>query len=455
VADAPLITSTARRFLTLGTLAGRVGASLLTSRLADLARDPEARAKRRAEVLVRNATRVVETLGKLKGGPMKIGQMLSLHAELLPPGIAEVLSALQRNAPAVPAEVMEGEARLALRQFDQLFATFDPHPFASASIGQVHGATLRDGRRVAVKIQYPAIDQILKADLNNLRTILGSVFAMFSEADFAPIWGEIRDRLLEEIDYRHEATLLRRMAAIHADSPHIIIPRVVDEASTQTVLTMEYVPGIAPEVACSDAYPQELRNRWGVTLFEWIFRSLVEHRFLHADPNFANFAFRDDGRIVVYDLGCVKEVPERVGVGYGRLLRAVIEDRGQEIPRILGDMGIAFANGAPLSAEITQPFLELFAAMVRPGTAYTFGSDPTLYDRVFALGWEHAGDAADLQFPPDIVFVHRTLGGHFGNLGRLRATAHWREVALGVLDRVPGTVLAASSGAARRGRRNS
>ena len=143
--------------MALGTLAGRVGASLLASRVADLARDPDARAAHRAELLVRNATKVVETLGRLKGGAMKVGQMLSLHAELLPPGVAEVLSSLQQSAPSVPSEVMEGEARFALRNFDDLFATFDPTPFASASIGQVHGATLRDGRRVAVKIQYPRL----------------------------------------------------------------------------------------------------------------------------------------------------------------------------------------------------------------------------------------------------------------------------------------------------------
>ena len=441
MSDAPLVTSTARRFLALGTLAGRVGASLLTARVADLARGRDARATNRAEVLVRNATRVVETLGRLKGGAMKLGQMLSLHAELLPPGVADVLSALQKSAPSVPSEVMEGEARLALRHFDELFATFDPVPFASASIGQVHGATLRDGRRVAVKIQYPAIDQILRADLSNLRTVMASLFGMFSDADFTPIWGEIRDRLLEELDYTREADLLRRVAALHAHVPEIVIPAVIDEATTRTVLTMEYVPGIAPDAACSDRYPQDLRNRWGVVVFEWLFRGLFEHRLLHADPNFSNLAFREDGRVVVYDMGCVKEMPTPVALGYARLLRAVLDGRGGDIPGILGDMGIGFADGSPIPSEITTPFLELFQGMVADGTPYTFGTDATLYERVFALGWQHAGDAAEVRFPPDIVFVHRTLAGHFGNLGRLRATARWRDIAVPLLERAEATLL--------------
>lgn len=440
MADEPILTSTVRRFLALGTLAGRVGASLLSARVADLARSTDARAANRAEVLVRNATRVVETLGRLKGGAMKVGQMLSLHAELLPPGVADVLSSLQRSAPSVPGEVMEGEARFALRNFDDLFASFEPTPFASASIGQVHGATLRDGRRVAVKIQYPAIDQILRADLANLRAVLSSLFGLFSDADFAPIWTEIRDRLLEELDYTREAELLRRVARLHAPHPDVIVPSVVDEATTRNVLTMEYVPGIPPDEACSDRYPQALRDRWGVALFEWLFRGLFEHRLLHADPNFANFAFRDDGRIVVYDLGCVKEVPEAVARGYVRLLRAVLDNDRAAIPRVLDEMGIGYADGSPISSDITSPFVELFSEIVARNTPYTFGSDPTLYDRVLALGWAHAGEAAEVRFPPDIVFVHRTLAGHFGNLGRLRATACWREIATPIVERVEASL---------------
>jgi hypothetical protein len=231
------------------------------------------------------------------------------------------------------------------------------------------------------------------------------------------------------------------VAALHAHVPEIVIPAVIDEATTRTVLTMEYVPGIAPDMACSDRYPQDLRNRWGVVVFEWLFRGLFEHRLLHADPNFSNLAFREDGRVVVYDMGCVKEVPTPVALGYARLLRAVLDGRGGDIPGILGDMGIGFADGSPIPTEITTPFLELFQGMVADGTPYTFGTDATLYERVFALGWQHAGDAAEVRFPPDIVFVHRTLAGHFGNLGRLRATARWRDIAVPLLERAEATLL--------------
>ena len=429
--DNNLITSAFRRFTKLGGLAGRVGASLLASRIADVARGDVARAAHHTEVLVRNAMRVAETLGQMKGGAMKVGQMLSLHADLLPPEVGEVLRTLQAKAPAVPAEVMEFEARGELKNFDALFASFEPGACAAASIGQVHRATLRDGRAVVVKIQYPAIDQIIRADLKNLRVVFQGVFALFSDAEFDPIWQEIRERLLEELDYVHEAATIDRMRALNAGVPEIVIPGVVREATTARVLTMERVDGIAPDEACSGRYDAGLRDRWGRTLFEFAFRGLLVHRLLHADPNLSNFAFLPDGRVVVYDFGCAKDIPAAIATGYAKVMRAAIDGRKADVPDILREMGVGFADGSPLPPAMTTPFVELFTELLRADPPYTFGSDLTIYARLFDLGLTHARDASQLRFPGDVVFVNRTLSGHFGNLARLRATGRWRELALG------------------------
>lgn len=428
MADDDLITSAFRRFTTLGGLAGRVGASLLASRIGDLARGDVARAAHHTEMLVRNATRVAETLGRMKGGAMKVGQMLSLHADLLPPEVGAVLRTLQAQAPAVPAEVMEFEARGQLGRFDQLFATFEREPCASASIGQVHRARLRDGRQVVVKIQYPAIDQIIRADLKNLRTVFQSLFALVTDAEFEPIWQEVRERLLEELDYLREADTLERMRALHADVPDVVIPGVVREATTARVLTMERVDGMPPDQAC--AADAASRDRWGRTLFEFVFRGLFVHQVLHADPNLSNFAFLPEGRIVVYDFGCTKEVPAAIAAGYARVMRAAIAGRPEDIPGILRDLGVGFADGSALPDAMTTPFVTLFRDLLRPDPPYTFGSDPTIYARLFDLGLSHARDASQLRYPRDIVFVNRTLGGHFGNLARLHATGRWHDWAL-------------------------
>jgi predicted unusual protein kinase regulating ubiquinone biosynthesis (AarF/ABC1/UbiB family) len=428
MADDEMITSAVRRFVKLGGLAGRVGASVVGNQVLDVARSGPAKQIKKTENLVRNAVRIAETLGEMKGAAMKVGQMLSLHEGMLPPEVAEVLRGLQREAPPVPAEVMEYEIRGSLENYDELFEELDFEAFAAASIGQVHMGRLRDGREVAVKIQYPLIDQIVMADLRNLKTLLRALLGLITDLDFEPIWTELRDRLLEELDYTHEAANIQRMVKLHADIPEVTIPRVVVEATTRNVLTMEYVGGIPPSDACSDRFDAAVRDRWGEVLAEFLMRGLMDHRFLHADPNLANFAFREDGGIVVYDFGCVKEVPEVLALGYGEVLVAAAEGRGEQIPEILQRMGMHLKSGEAWPEEAIDPYVEMFGDILRADPPYTFGDDEGLYRRLFELGFANLEYSKDIVFPEDAIFIDRALGGHFGNLSRLRATGFWREL---------------------------
>jgi predicted unusual protein kinase regulating ubiquinone biosynthesis (AarF/ABC1/UbiB family) len=431
VADDGMITSATRRFLKLGSLAGRVGVSVLSNRTLELLRSDPEKVARRTENLVRNAARIVETLGELKGAAMKVGQMLSLHEGLLPPEVAEVLRTLQREAPRVPEEVMEFEVRGALERFDELFETLDFAAFAAASIGQVHRGRLRDGRDVAVKIQYPLIEEIVRADLANLKTLLKSLFALFSDADFEPIWSELRDVLLSELDYLQEAENMRRMAELHADVPEIVIPKVVEEATARNVLTMELVGGLSPAEACSDRIPPELRNRWGAVLAEFQLRGLLVHRLLHADPNLANFAFLDDGRVVVYDFGCVKRVPPALARAYADAFTAVIEGRVDALPGVFAGIGLAMSDGEPIPVELIDPYVAIVAEVFRVSPPYTFGRDnDAIYREIIRLGFTDWEAKTDLRMPQDVIFINRSLVGHFGNLSRLGATGPWRDLML-------------------------
>lgn len=423
-------TSAVGRFVKLGGLAGRVGASVVGNRVLDIARSDPERQAQKTENLIKNAVRIVETLGELKGAAMKIGQMLSLHEGLLPDEVSEVLRSLQKEAPPVPEEVIDLEIRGALPDYDDVFESLDLQAFAAASIGQVHRGVLRDGREVAVKIQYPLIDHIVRADLKNLKRVMQSLVALVIDVDFEPIWGEVRDRLLEELDYTHEAENIRRMDDLHSGVPEIVIPKVVDEASTKNILTMEFVSGLPPNEACSEDTPQELRDRWGVVLVEFVMRGLYEHRFMHADPNLANFAFRDDGRVIVYDFGCVKEVPENLAKGYAELWLAGLEERADLVPQILADIGVATADGELLPVELVAPYVDVLAPILRAEPPFTFGDDDEIYGRLFELGLSNWSKAMDIRFPEDVIFIDRALGGHFGNLSRLHATGPWRELVL-------------------------
>jgi predicted unusual protein kinase regulating ubiquinone biosynthesis (AarF/ABC1/UbiB family) len=422
-------TSSLGRVLRLGGLVTRVGTSVATERAIDFALAGPTKQRRRTENLVRNATRIVETLGEMKGAAMKVGQMLSLHDSMLPPEVAEVLALLQKKAPSVPSEVMRYEVEGAFRApIGELFVDFDEEAWASASIGQVHRAILHDGRPVAVKIQYPAIDRIVRADLKNLKRLLQSLFGLFFEADFEPLWEELRERLLEELDYHHEAENMRRIADLWADAPEIVIPEVIGERTTKNVLTMEFVDGIAPREALSERYPQDLRNRWGRVLFEFQTRGLFRERFLHADPNLANFAFLPDGRVVVYDFGCVKRIPASIATGYAALVRAVLEDRREAVPGILLDLGVHRTGPKPVPQEVVDPYFDLILEMFREEPPYEFGEDEELYEKILELGFENWSESTDMHFPRDIIFIDRSFAGHFGNLTSLRARGPWRDI---------------------------
>ncbi len=421
------ITSALHRSFKLGALVGRVGTSVAGHRLMEIGRSDDARRKQRADTMVLNARRVVKSLGELKGAAMKVGQMLSLQESMLPPEVAEILSTLQKQAPRVPPEIMRYEVEGALGSFDEIFESMEEEAFAAASIGQVHRAKLKDGRDVAVKIQYPLIDQIVSADLKNLKILIGALWGLFSDIDFEPFWEEIRDRLVEELDYTIEAETMQRMAELWADTPEIIIPKVITTASTKNVLTMEFVDGLPPDEACSSERPQAQRDQGGQGLRTFLLRGLVEHRCLHADPNRANVAFREDGAVVVYDFGCVKQVPEALASGYADLMLAVLENRWGEIPETLRGIGFYKGDGDLFPAEIAEAYAEVLGRIVRKDPPYTFGTDD-LGDAMMELGMKYWSEFGDMSFPSDAVFINRTFGGHVGNLGRLRATGPWREM---------------------------
>jgi len=434
VSNDDLITSAIRRAARLGGLVARVGVSLATEHAVSLLRaDPVQRA-RMLESQLKNAARVVATLGEMKGAAMKVGQMLSLHEGMMPPEVAAVLSALQKSAPRVPYRTMRAQIDKELPNAAGLFASLEQEPFAAASIGQVYRGTLHDGRPVAVKVQYPGIDNVVKADLKNLKSFFSSLIAMFVKIDFDPLWDELRDRLMEELDYCQEARHMQLMAQLHAEIPEVIIPRVVEEASTVRVLTMEFVPAIDPETACSEQFSQALKNRWGIALFSFIVRGLLVHRFLHADPNFANFGFRDDGKLVVYDYGCMKRIDPALSEAYAGLAGSVLAGHQSKVPALLQQMGVYHeGTRAPLEPELIAPVFELAAQICRDHPPYRFVHDRKLYESFFDLGRAHWQETTDIVFPRDMIFVDRALSGLFANLASLEAQGPWRQLLCGFL----------------------
>jgi predicted unusual protein kinase regulating ubiquinone biosynthesis (AarF/ABC1/UbiB family) len=251
---------------------------------------------------------------------------------------------------------------------------------------------------------------------------------MFAEVDFDEIWEELKARLLEELDYQHEADNIERMMALHADIPEVVVPGVIREASSQRVLCMDYVPGISPDEACSDRYDQALKNLWGARLMEFLIRGLLEHRFLHADPNFANYAFREDGSIIVYDHGCMKTIPAELAGHYGRVLSTLIAGDLDGLPVRLQEMGIyKRKTRRPVPRVVLDPIAREAIEIVGP-EPFCFTSDSEIYEIMFDVKGQYLAELTDVSLPPDMVMVNRALGGLFGNLCRLEACGQWRDL---------------------------
>lgn len=423
-----LTTSPLGRLFRLGGLATRVSMSLATEQAFSLFfSDPIAQA-RRTEKMVLNALRATEALGELKGAAMKVGQMLSVHEGLFPPEVTAVLRTLQSDAPEVPFARMQAVLRAELPEFDQHVGCLYPEAIAAASIGQVYRARLYDGREVAVKVQYPDIDRVVLADLKNLKKLFGSLVAMIADVEFDEIWEELKVHLLEELDYRQEAANIERMHELHAEVPEVIVPQVVSELSSQRVLTMEYRPGIRPNDACSERFDQDLKDRWGENLLRFVVRGLTEHRFLHADPNFGNYAFLDDGRLIVYDHGCVKRVPEQLAGDYRGVLGALIDQDLEGLPERLRAMGICYRRtGEAVPRRLLDP-LAREAMIIVGAEPFRFSRETDIYGVIAGESGRYFKEMKDMALPSDLVFVNRTLSGLFGNLCSLGARGRWRDV---------------------------
>ncbi|MBN1606819.1 MAG: AarF/ABC1/UbiB kinase family protein [Polyangiaceae bacterium] len=421
-------TSAGTRFLKLGALTSRLGSSYVGHKVRGALSDAEARARDLAQTHARNALRVVSTLGELKGAAMKVGQMLSLQEDLLPAEMREALRGLQKSAPPVGFDRMRPVLVNELGDRYKLIARVEEQPHASASIGQVHRAQLVDGRQIVLKIQYPGIERMVSADLNNVRILARAFGALTSsKADFGEIAGELAARLTEELDYRLEAGNMRTLGGLLGTDEGFVVPEPIEELCTQRVLAAEYVPGLSADELVSERFPQELRDHFGEVLVRGLLRQVFEFRQLHADPNLANFAFTEDGRVIVYDFGCVKRFEEP----FVEALRQIALDAWRcRYERLVADVeaaGFIDRGKKRVPPEVYRAYADAAFEQWRSPGLYDFGASP-LIDRVMALHRVHWHSAFSFEVPHDMVFLGRTLGGTFGNLRRLGARVGMYEL---------------------------
>jgi ABC1 atypical kinase-like domain len=268
----------------------------------------------------RAAESYAELFGQSRGALMKAGQMLSLALALpavpaeFQPVYRSAFARLRNAAPAMEPALARAVLEQELGPVEDLFAEFDWRPLACASVGQVHAARTRDGRPVAVKIQYPGVANAIAADLKNVELLAAFISLYFScvfsgrmSFDFRGAAREIGARIAEELDYRLEAANQAEFARLYRGHPFIHVPDVAWELCTARVLTQELVRGRSWEEAVTAG--QELRDQWAEVIWRFAYGTNVRFCMLHADPHPGNYLFHDDGSVSFLDYGCVKRFP--------------------------------------------------------------------------------------------------------------------------------------------------
>lgn len=256
------------------------------------------------------AEEIVAALGTMKGAAMKLGQVLSfLDVGLIPANEREAfqrkLATLRNAAPQVSFGAMRKVIERDLEApVTEVFSEFDEDPIAAASIGQVYRARLHDGREVAVKVQYPGVDDAVRADMQSLGLILRVMKRIAPGLDVKATANEVRTRIEEELDYELEAQNQRSLARIFRGHPFIAVPDVVTELSREHVLVGEFVEGTGFEEI--KTMPAAVRNRVGEIIFRFYFGCRYRHGEFSGDPHPGNFLLLDDGRVAFLDFGLYK-----------------------------------------------------------------------------------------------------------------------------------------------------
>ena len=374
------------------------------------------------------ANQIVDTLGELKGAVMKLGQIASQTQDFLPKEFSDALQKLQREAPAMDVRVIREQIRKELGAYpEELFATFDPEPYAAASIGQVHRAVTEDGLEVIVKVQYPGVDRSVDSDLKQLRMTLklGGLLKL-PKASVDQLFEEIRERLNEELDYENEANNIHAFQEFHQRDDDLIIPAVVPDLSSRKVLTLAYVPGDHVSEVTPERYDQQTINLIGHRLFRIMADQLFKFQAIHGDPHAGNFAFRPDGTVIMYDFGCVKKLKPGIVATYKRALAAGISADYKALDNYLIDLGVR-VEGLP-SVE------EDYYAMWRDIFMIPFADAEQQFN--FARSDVHKKIAARvstvfqyIEFfkpPVETIFIDRMIAGHYWLMKRLQVQAAFR-----------------------------
>jgi predicted unusual protein kinase regulating ubiquinone biosynthesis (AarF/ABC1/UbiB family) len=425
-----------RRSAKLGSIVGVQGARYAGTKAANVGRSEEEGKEALEQRHLETAMKMVGALGQMKGAAMKLGQFASfIDTEFIPEDYREVyqeqLAKLRTDAPAMPWEKVE---KVLAEEYDgeplsEYFAEIEEEAFAAASIGQVHRAELLDGRQVAVKIQYPGIAEALDADLRNAGTIVRLARAIAPGLDAKAIAEELRERVMEELDYEYEAQNQRSFARAYREHPFIYVPEVMTRLSRRRVLVTELVQGMGFEEI--KELPPEERSRFGEIVFRGSFGSIYHLQHFNADPHPGNYILMEDGRVAFLDFGMTKKLDREQILLEQRAFDAASRNEPEAFRQALHDLGFV-KKPSKLDAERLLEHLRVVG-----GWFVTEDRELEITPRRVMKIIEATNDPRSEYFdlmrreslPADELMGRRMEIGVVAVLGQLRAKRNWHRIA--------------------------
>jgi predicted unusual protein kinase regulating ubiquinone biosynthesis (AarF/ABC1/UbiB family) len=374
----------------------------------------------------RNASEVFRAFSELKGGPLKLAQMLSIDQSLLPPAYAKQFARAQYSTPPLSYPLV---VRTFRREFGKdprdIFDTFEPQAAHAASIGQVHRATVR-GRAFAVKVQYPGVAESLRSDLGVVKPIALQILGL-RERDVAAYFKEVEARLLEETDYEKELHSAMELSTACAHLPHIRFPEYHPDFSSRRVITMDWMDGEPFDVFADGPASQDHRNRIGQALWDFYAYQIHNLRHFHADPHPGNFLINGD-HLCVLDFGCTKTIGPDFYSKQFAFLDPTLETNPSRLAAAMESMDILLPSDTPAQrnnlTELCKKSLELLALPFRMGH-FDF-DNPAFMKSIYELGEENQKNGTlrgirGQRGSADTIYLNRTFFGLYSLLARLRS----------------------------------
>lgn len=423
------ITSGKGRFFKLAGMTASVATRYATEKVQSVFLNEENTAISKKNAYEKMANEVVDTLGNLKGAVMKIGQIASQTQDLLPKEFSEALKKLQKEAPPVDFSVIKSQVEKELQgSLDDLFMYFDQVPFASASIGQVHKAKTLSGKDVIVKVQYPGVAESCDSDLKQLKMTLrlGGLLKLPKESVNA-LFNEIQARLHEELDYKNEARNINLFKAFHKDHPEILIPSVHNSLSTKRVLTLDFLPGDHADELDLKGYTQEKINLLGNILFNMLAQHLFVFQNIHGDPHPGNFAFTKEGKVIIYDFGCIKKLKPEIVDAYRDAIVFSLDENYERVDEALMRLGARLKDKSSPGEDYYRVWRNIFFEPFLWGRAYDF-KDAKLHLEAAKNTPLLFKYLSHFKPPVESLYIDRMISGHYWLMKSMGVSSDFRQI---------------------------